>query len=188
MSRIARPILLLILVIALAATACGGNDESEDEGVLTLQEQDSDSVTTTTRLSADEAVLDVTRCMRDRGIDVPDIGITADGQLDLRPEDLVGVDLDSNDFQEAFASCIAVFQLSGGFDVSLDPELEALFQDQLQEFSQCMRDNGVVDFPDPQTGSGTPYPLTAFLGFGDPTFEEALETCRQTISFAGLAG
>jgi len=188
MSRVARSIWLFILVIALAATGCGGNDDAEDEGVLTLQEQESDSVTTTTRLSADEAVLDVTRCMRDRGIEVPDIGLTADGQLDLRPEDLIGVDLDSDEFQEAFTSCIAVFQLSGGFDVSLDPELEALFQDQLQEFSECMRDNGVVGFPDPQTGSGTPYPLNAFLGFGDPTFEEALETCRQTVSFAGFTG
>ena len=31
--------------------------------------------------TADEAVLEVTRCMRDRGLDVPDIGLTADGQL-----------------------------------------------------------------------------------------------------------
>jgi len=180
--------LLFTLAVALVATACGGGDSSEEDGVLTLQDDQADSVTTTTRLSADEAVLEVTRCMRDRGIDVPDIGVTADGQLDLRPEDLIGVDLESDEFQEAFTSCIAVFQLSGGFDVSLDPELEALFQDQLQEFSQCMRDNGVVDFPDPQTGSGTPYPLSAFLGFGDPTFEEAIETCRQTVSFEGFAG
>ena len=51
-----------------------------------------------------------------------------------------------------------------------------------------MRDNGVEDFPDPQTGAGTPYPLDAFLGFGDPVFEDALETCRQTVSFGGFAG
>jgi len=178
----------LVLVVALVAAACGGNGDDESAGVLSLQDQEGENVTTTTRLSADEAVLEVTRCMRDRGLDVPDIGITADGQLDLRPEDLGGIDLEGEEFQEAFTSCIAVFQLSGGFDVSLDPELEALFQDQLQEFSQCMRDNGVVDFPDPQTGSGTPYPLTAFLGFGDPTFEGALETCRQTVSFAGFTG
>lgn len=189
MSGYARIAFFLLILLSLVVTGCGGNDgEAEDEGVLTLQDDQGDSVTTTTRLSADEAVLEVTRCMRDRGLDVPDIGVTADGQLDLRPEDLVGVDLESEDFQEAFTSCIAVFQLSGGFDVSLDPELEALFQDQLQDFSQCMRDNGVADFPDPQTGSGTPYPLSAFLGFGDPAFEEALETCRQTVSFAGFAG
>lgn len=188
MSRIVGKALLLALAIALTATACAGEDDSGDDGVLTLQDGRSDSVTTTTRLSADEAVLEVTRCMRDRGLEVPDIGVTADGQLDLRPEDLVGVDLESEAFQEAFTSCIAVFQLSGGFDVSLDPELEALFQDQLQEFSQCMRDNGVVDFPDPQTGSGTPYPLASFLGFGDPTFDDAIETCRQTVSFEGFSG
>ena len=188
MGRIPKKSLLFVLLIALVVTACGSDAAPEEEGVLTLQGTDSDSVTTTTRLTADEAVLEVTRCMRDRGLDVPDIGVTADGQLDLRPQDLANVDLESNEFQEAFTSCIAVFQLSGGFDVSLDPELEALFQDQLQEFSQCMRDNGVVDFPDPQTGSGTPYPFSAFLGFGDPTFEEAIETCRQTVSFEGFAG
>ena len=181
------PVLWILLVAALVAGGCGGSGD-EEQGVLTLEETGNDSVTTTTRLTADEAVLEVTRCMRDRGLEVPDIGVTSDGQLDLRPQDLVGIDLESEEFQEAFTSCIAVFQLSGGFDVSLDPELEALFQDQLQEFSQCMRDNGVADFPDPQTGSGTPYPLSAFLGFGDATFEDALETCRQTVSFAGFAG
>ena len=185
-ARIALALRLLVLMTLVAG--CGGSGDDDDQGVLTLEEAGNDSVTTTTRLSADEAVLEVTRCMRDRGLEVPDIGITADGQLDLRPQDLVGIDLDSDEFQEAFTSCVAVFQLSGGFDVSLDPELEALFQDQLQEFSQCMRDNGVTDFPDPQTGSGTPYPLSAFLDFGDAVFEDALEICRQTVSFAGFAG
>jgi hypothetical protein len=178
---------LVLLVAMIVAASCGGGDEASDDGVLSLEDDDTGAVTSTTRLDADEAVLEVTRCMRDRGIDVPDIGVTADGQLDLRPEDLAGVDVDSEEFQEAFTSCIAVFQLSGGFDVSLDPELEALFQDQLQEFSQCMRDNGVPDFPDPQTGAGTPYPLTAFAEFSDPAFQDALETCRQTVSFSGFA-
>ena len=187
MSRLARKALFLVLLLSLLAAACGGDEATDDQGVLSLQDDNIDSVTTTTRLGADEAVLEVTRCMRDRGIEVPDIGVTADGQLDLRPEDLGDVDIDSEEFQEAFTSCIAVFQLSGGFDVSLDPELEALFQDQLQEFSECMRSNGVADFPDPQPGTGTPYPISAFLGFGDPTFDDAIEICRQTVSFAGLA-
>jgi hypothetical protein len=178
----------ILILIMLVAASCSGDDDVSDSGVLSLQGDDAGTVTTTARLGADEAVLQLTQCMRDRGIEVPDIGITVDGQLDLRPEDLEGIDVDSESFQEAFTSCIAVFQLSGGFDVSLDPELEALFQDQLQEFSQCMRDNGVPDFPDPQTGSGTPYPLTAFADFNDPTFQSAIETCRETVSFSGFAG
>jgi hypothetical protein len=179
---------LLAIPIVLIAAACGGDDGGSDEdGVLSLEGEGGGEVTSTTRLAADEAVLEVTRCMRDNGIDVPDIGVTPDGQLDLQPEDLTGVDVESEEFQEAFTSCIAVFQLSGGFDVSLDPELEALFQDQLQEFSQCMRDNGITDFPDPQTGSGTPYPLSAFARFNDPEFQTAIDTCRETISFSGFA-
>ncbi len=180
---------LLVVILSLVVAACGGNsDEADDEGVLTLEDTSDDNVTTTTRLSADDAVLELTRCMRDQGIDVPDIGLTADGALDLNPEDLVGIDLESDEFQNAFTICIPIFQLSGGFDVALDPELEAIIQDQLQEFSQCMRDNGVADFPDPQTGAGTPYPLSAFLGFGDPVFEDALEVCRQTVDFGGFGG
>ena len=178
---------LMVIPIVLIAAACGGDDGgSDEEGVISLEGEGGSEVTSTTRLAADEAVLEVTQCMRDNGIDVPDIGVTPDGQLDLRPEDLTGVDVESDEFQEAFTSCIAVFQLSGGFDVSLDPELEALFQDQLQEFSQCMRDNGITDFPDPQTGSGTPYPLTAFARFNDPTFQTAIDTCRETVSFSGF--
>jgi hypothetical protein len=175
------------VAVLLIVASCGGDDNGGDDGVLSLQDDDGSAVTTTTRIDADEAVLEVTRCMRDRGLEVPDIGITNDGQLDLRPEDFENIDVDSDEFQEAFTSCIAVFQLSGGFDVALDPELEALFQDQLQDFSQCMRDNGIGDFPDPQTGTGTPYPLTAFADFTDSTFQNALETCRETVSFTGFA-
>jgi len=176
------------LAIVLIIASCGGDDNGGDDGVLSLQEDDGAGVSTTSRIAADEAVLEMTQCMRDKGLEVPDIGITADGQLDLRPEDFDTIDVDSDEFQEAFTSCIAIFQLSGGFDVALDPELEALFQDQLQDFSQCMRDNGVPDFPDPQTGTGTPYPLTAFADFNDSTFQDALENCRETVSFTGFGG
>ncbi|MDJ0961514.1 MAG: hypothetical protein QNJ88_12715 [Acidimicrobiia bacterium] len=180
-SRILMAVALLLLV-----AACGGDGNGDDDGVLSLQDDDDVAVSTTSRIAADEAVLEMTQCMRDKGLDVPDIGITADGQLDLRPEDFGNIDVDSEVFEEAFTSCIAIFQLSGGFDVALDPELEALFTDQLQDFSQCMRDNGVPDFPDPQTGTGTPYPLTAFSDFNNSTFQDALETCRETVSFTGF--
>lgn len=176
------------VAIVLVVASCGGDDNGADDGVLSLQDDDGAAVSTTSRIAADEAVLEMTQCMRDKGLEVPDIGITADGQLDLRPEDFDTIDVDSDEFQEAFTSCIAIFQLSGGFDVALDPELEALFQDQLQDFSQCMRDNGVPDFPDPQTGTGTPYPLTAFADFNDSTFQDALEDCRETVSFTGFGG
>ncbi len=178
----------VLIAIMLIAAACSGGDDANDDGVLSLQDDDGGAVTTTTRIDADEAVLEVTECMRDRGIEVPDIGVTADGQLDLRPEDFENIDVNSEDFQEAFTTCIAIFQVSGGFDISLDPELEAIFQDQLQEFSQCMRDNGIPDFPDPQAGTGTPFPLEAFADFADSTFQSALETCRETVSFTGFGG
>jgi hypothetical protein len=178
-----RPFLIFVAPLLLVA-ACGGG-ASDDEGVLSL-EGDAESATSSTRIAGDEAVLEVTRCLRDRGYDIPDIGITADGQLDLAPEDLTGIDLESSDFYDAFAECLIVFQDSTGLDVTLDPELEAAFLDQLRDFSQCMRDNGITDFPDPMPGLATAFPFTAWTDFDEPEFQEALGACREIISFGGI--
>jgi hypothetical protein len=174
----------LAVLVALMVAACGDGD-SADGGVVSID--GSDDVTTSTRLATDEALLEVSRCMRDNGIDVPDIGITGDGQLDLSPDDMVGVDLEDEEFQAVVASCLGAFRNSAGFDVVLDPELDAVYMDQLMEFSQCMRDNGLSDFPDPQAGSGTPYPLAAWADFGDQDFQDALEMCREIVPF-GFGG
>lgn len=168
------------LVVVAVVAACGGG-EATDDGVVSID--GGEDATTSTRLSTDEALLEVTRCMRDNGIEVPDIGITADGQLDLAPEDMEGVDLEDEEFQAVVASCLGAFRSSVGFDVSLDPELDAAYQDQLMEFSQCMRDNGITDFPDPQAGAGTPYPLSAWADFGEPEFQDAVEVCQEIVPF-----
>jgi hypothetical protein len=55
--------------------------------------------------------------------------------------------------------------------------------EQMREFSQCMRDNGVPDFPDPD-------PDGRLRGPGheqqdDPKFRAAMETCRQKLPGGG---
>ena len=93
------------------------------------------------------------------------------------------VDFGSGVLREAFEACDDLLEgVTLGFRGGDATERE----DTLLACSQCMRDNNVPDFPDPQTGAGTPYPLTAFADFNDPTFQEALEICRQTVSFSGL--
>jgi hypothetical protein len=60
------------------------------------------------------------------------------------------------------------------------------FVEQARQFAQCMRDNGVPDFPDPD-------PDGRLRGPGheqqdDPTFRAAMETCREELPGGGDHG
>jgi hypothetical protein len=53
----------------------------------------------------------------------------------------------------------------------------------MREFSQCMRENGLPDFPDPDADG-------RLRGVGheqqdDPRFREAMETCREKLPGGG---
>ena len=177
----------LLAVLLLAAVACGGTDDQAD-GVATL-ENTTPQVTTTagSDLAADEALLQFSQCMRDEGIPLPDIPIDEDGAPVLDPSLLDVIDVESDEFNEAFATCQPILSASGAFNIDIDPELEALIMDQLFAFSQCMRDNGFDDFPDPgEVGGGAPpYPLAVFTQLSDPEFEAAVELCQRDLAFPG---
>ena len=184
------PLRLLIAVVALAmvAAACGGDDAAPDEGVASLQtDTTADGAPLAQRQDIEDAVLEFSQCMRDEGVEIPDIQLDADGAPLLNADALGGIDLQSPEFQSAFTGCISIITDAGAFSFDFDPEIEAIIQDQLQQFAECMRREGIEDFPDPIVGgSGTPFPLTAFTNLGDPAFQTALETCQQESTFTGL--
>jgi len=58
---------------------------------------------------------------------------------------------------------------------------------QLVAFAQCMRDNGVRDFPDPNADGS--FPRSAEQGaHNDPSFQAASEKCRKNLPQHGGAG
>jgi len=58
---------------------------------------------------------------------------------------------------------------------------------QLVAFAQCMRDNGVRDFPDPNADGS--FPRSAERGaHNDPRFQAASEKCRKNLPQHGGAG
>lgn len=184
-----KPLRVLVTLVAtvLVANACGGDDVAEDDGVATLQDTTVVTEEAPQRQDIDEAVLDFTQCLRDEGIEVPDIALGADGAPQLDPAQLQDLDLDSAEFQTAFDTCIGIIADSGAFSLELDPEIEAIIQDQLQAFAECMRREGIEDFPDPQVGgNGLPFPASAFTRVGDEGFQTALDTCQQETAFDGL--
>ena len=126
--------------------------------------------------------------MRANGVDLPDIAVNADGQPILSTEVLEGVDTQSAKFNEAFIGCVPILAEASPVQVGSDPELQAVVQDTLRDFSHCMRANGVEGFPDPAPGfdgSGSPFPLTA-LDTSDPDVDDAFEACSEHLSFPSV--
>ena len=181
---------ILVLAMALVTAACGGGGEA-DSGVASLRTETPDLTTTTEApMSGDEALLEFSQCMRDEGIPLPDIAVDADGAPILDPALLETIDVQSDEFNDAFEACQPILAASAAFDVDIDPQLQAIIMDQLFEFSVCMREAGFEDFPDPtDISSGVPpFPISAFAEFSNPEFEAAIEECQRNLAFPGFGG
>jgi hypothetical protein len=160
-TRTTAPTLALVLVTALLG-ACGGGG-GDDDGVasLTGAGSDGEGSATSTTLSEEEAqeqLLDWAECMREQGIDMPDPQISEDGggvaiQIGGPPGgDDEGEDggtdggprMDPEKFEAARDEC-GDPPMIGSFTEEDREEMEQ----QALEFAECMRDEGIEDFPDP---------------------------------------
>ncbi len=191
-----RPSVLLLstLLMLLAACSTGETDQTTDT-IATLESSTSTSgaTTTTEAPSLEEVALDFTACMRDKGIDIPDITFDADGQPVISAALADEFDLLDAEFQTALSACRGIFSEAGeGVELQLDPELLASVTDQLNEYAVCMRDNGVEMWPDPLptfSGSEIPFPMAEMAeAFNDPEFGDALEACQDLVAFPGIGG
>ncbi len=154
---------------------------------------------------ADEAVSDEDRllefaaCMRDNGVEFPDPIVEADGTISfgLRPgaggasqsaENLqrIGRDRDLPAAREACGGLLEGLAFGRGSQDSAEAQAERA--DQLLEFAQCLRDNG-IDVGDPDTsgfgpgGSGRPARPFGELDFDDPDVSAAQDLCAEQVSF-----
>jgi hypothetical protein len=209
----------LVTVVVLAA--CGGGGGGD--GVASLGGDAKDDDTTATTLSQEEqeeAMIDWTACMREQGIDMPDPQFDANGRSGViirgsGPDDddqesggaSPGGPVDVEDFERAQEACGEPPMLGG----EITEEDRREMQERGLEFAECMRDNGIEDFPDPDfsdmgpgRGPGTRIERskeddddTAKDGqrhevvagpFGvveldDPEVKAAFETCQETVGF-----
>lgn len=108
-------------------------------------------------------------CMREHGIDMSD----PDPKTGLPTID-DSVDPQSAKFLEAQEACGHL--LPGGIRGEQEPTDQSVYL----EFAQCMRENGMPDFPDPQPGSGE----GMFPGAdrNDPAFAKAAEKCQHILA------
>lgn len=162
------------LTMALLLTACGGeSDDGNDPDVASANggatdEGDSGSDGETTEPLGEgelhRKLLEYAQCLRDQGLDVED------------PEPGEGIQLQNeggpNEADAALEACehLAPPAPSGGD--------EGEQREDMLDYAQCMRDNGVEKFEDPKPGEGIHAgPET----FEDPDFPAAEKKCNEEI-------
>ena len=146
------------------------------------------AATTTTTLSPADARLAFVNCLSDAGVELPPGAFEADGAPRLGP---IAESLDTTDpaVQGAVAECAPLLSAAQAADLAADPEVRNLVIEQLAAFTQCMRDQGVSDFPEPDGEAPVDQPYAPEnVPFSAPGFDEALATCQDLVGAFGLAG
>jgi hypothetical protein len=164
------PPLAALAIVALIGAGC--SDESAENG----------SAGNTNATNRDKAVK-FAECMRDNGVAQfpdPDASgvLTIDGVLN-------GSSLDSTTpvWKEAIGACKDL--QPPGF--TGDEEVSGEEQEVRLEFAQCMRDNGVEDFPDPAKGDplvDTRRIPSAVENGGMSVINAAMQKCRELAAEA----
>lgn len=174
-----------------------GNDVADDDDSGIVVEE------TPQTMSPEESSLAFSQCMRDEGVDFPDLGVDASGNIDLNdlPADFDGQD---PDVQDAFTQCQSILD-AGGFGERIRETIESdEFEQALIDFSGCVRDQGFdvgdltltslasAAFQTPPPSDDEPQTADREAGFGDsggifaralgldpddPEVEAAIETC-----------
>ena len=133
-SRKLRPLAALAIVALIGAGCSDGSDENGSAANANAANQ--------------EQAVKFAQCMRDNGVaEFPD----PDGSEGLTIDAVVNgssLDTDGPAWQTAMAACEDL--QPAGF--TGDKDISAEEQEARLEFAQCMRDNGVEDFPDPAEG------------------------------------
>lgn len=141
-----------LLVLALAVAGCGSGDSDEETVGEVAQ----------SAKARDEQAVKFAECLREHGVEVAD------------PEDGKGIritgQLPKAEVDAAMEACREYSPMQEG--ASADPEAE----ERMRKMAQCMRDNGVEDFPDPEPGKGIQITGTVVE---DPDFEKAEKACEQ---------
>ncbi|WP_035739050.1 hypothetical protein [Glycomyces arizonensis] len=157
-------------ILLLFAAGCGDGDDGD--GVASA-----DGATASASADGGEAgpedafdqALAYSECMRENGVeDFPDPEQQEGGGMSLSlPK---GIDPDDEVFKAAEEAC-EEYMPGPGEGEGIDPDI----YEALVEYAECMRENGVEDFPDPEPGGGIRF--SEELG-QDGDFAAAEEACK----------
>jgi hypothetical protein len=139
MSRRLRPLaaLAIVVVVAVIAAGCGGTQSSKSSSTAGHTSTAGHRSAATPR----EKAAKFSSCMRSNGVsDFPDPNASGDFPS-------YGISVSKAMWMKAVAACKAL-QPPGTLSAKLTPAQKSA----ALKFAQCVRENGVPDFPDPVSG------------------------------------
>jgi hypothetical protein len=157
---------LVPVLVLLAACAPAG----ESSTTVTPAPTTTTATTIPTPQQAEEAFV---RCLVEGGVELPDV---SGDDLPLLDRLAPHLDLNEPSIRQHVIECSPVLLLAGS--IRLDPEVAQLVEAQLATFSECMRDEGIVEFPDP-LGDGA-WSLDE-IPFDAPAFDDAMASCTARL-------
>lgn len=175
-------LLLCVVVVGCSPSSSNGASTTTATPVPTT------AATTTTTLSPADSRVAFVSCLTDVGVEVPTGAFDADGSPRLG---VIAESLDTTEplVQAAVAECAPLLSVTQAVDLAADPEVRNLVIEQLAAFTQCMRDEGIDEFPDPagEALAEGPYAFED-VPFSVPGFDEALATCQDVVGSFGMGG
>jgi hypothetical protein len=162
-----RVLAILPLALALTLTGCGGDEGGS--GVASAGGAKKGAAAGE-GLSKEEMGMKFAQCMRDNGVDMEDPKPGEGIQLKVKggPEKKAAMD-------KAMEAC-RKYSPEANRTGAPDPKA----QQRAQEFAECMRENGVKDFPDPDPNQPG-IRIERKKGEDDATFEKAQQACQKIL-------
>ncbi len=182
-----RPFHVLVIAVLVSACVQQPGDAPNPGGDGGSIEPAASTTTTLGRLGIEQATLEFEACIRAQGLDTPEIRLDAQGRPvldDLRS----GIDTSSVEFRRALTECASILTSVGALDLRRDPELQTVIVSQLAAFAECVRAQGVENFPDPDpafSGVGSPFPSDE-VPFTAPGFDAAIAICQEVLGATGF--
>jgi hypothetical protein len=188
MRRTLRPIaaLVMLAVIAAISAGCGGTGSSSGTGGNKHATGGSAGTGGNKNATTHEKALMFSECMRENGVsDFPDPDAVGAFTIEAIANGS-SVDTSTAAFKRAETACKDL-EPAGFYGRTRSPEQ----QEAALEFAQCIRDNGVKDFPDPAIDDplvDTNRIPSSDTQAGMSILNAAMETCGQYASAAGVKG
>jgi hypothetical protein len=176
------PVASVLLAMATACVAGAVGPSPTDPHAVTTTTL---PPTTTTTLSVEEGLEGYRACLLDLGVSIGEILLDGLGRPRLAMA-MEGLDYGDRAVLDALDLCGPALS-AGALDLSADARLQGLVAARLEAFAGCVRDRGVVSFPDPISGFdgvGSPFP-SGRVPWTDPGLAAAVADCRQHLAGTG---
>jgi hypothetical protein len=164
------------VLVLLAVAGCAGQATPTIPTVASAAPTNASEAPSAASGSTDPAVAwpEYAACLRTHGVNVADPAIDAQGRPTWQNGDLVK--RESTEVHKACDSVIA--NLPGAVGPQGPPDLATVLR-----FSQCIRDHGVANFPDPDADGTVTLPVG--LSKEDPTLAAANKACQIVLTDSG---